>query len=295
MNKTIRNLIIFAAATPLGGFIGIALDRANPPADPMQGLGALVWLITPLVTHLLLRAFGGDGWQDLGLRPHLRSSWRWYLVALFIFPVAAFVTMGVGVLFGAISLEGLATQGFRAFLSFLGINFAAAMVKNIFEEFAWRGYLTPRLASLKLHPAGQYIITGFIWASWHIPYYLYFLNQETLKEFTTLSLGAFILLSFVLLPLHAVTYGELRRLSGSVWPAWLLHNVANALTFTLITNQFIELEDGRSTLFSPGTEGILSTILFALLGVGLYQYRMKRSQRSQSPAPTPAPAIGTPL
>ena len=277
MNKTIRNLIIFAAATLLGGFLGVAIDRANPPADPMQGLGALVWLATPLLTHLLLRAFGGDGWKDGGVRPRFRSSWRWYLFALLSFPLVAFVMVAVGALLGVTSLDGFAEQGMVAFLSLLGFNFAAAMIKNIFEEFAWRGYLTPRLASLKLHPAGQYIITGFIWASWHIPYYLYFLNRDTLTEFTSLRLGAFIALSFVLLPLHAITYGELRLLSGSVWPAWLLHNVSNAVSFALISGGFIVLERGQNTLFSPGTEGILGTVLFGLLGVALYQYRVKRT------------------
>lgn len=279
MNKTVRNVIIFAAATLLGGFLGIAIDQANPPADPMQGLGALVWLATPLLTHLLLRAYGGDGWKDGGLRPHLRSNGRWYLFALLSFPLVAFVIMVVGALFGVTSLDGFAEQGLAAFLSLLGVNFAAAMMKNIFEEFAWRGYLTPRLATLKLHPAVQYTLTGFIWASWHIPYYLYFLNRDTLTEFTSLSLGAFILLSFVLLPFHSVTYGELRLLTGSVWPAWLLHNVANAVTFTLISGRFITIEAGQSTLFSPGTEGLLGTVLFGMLGVALYQYRMKRTQR----------------
>ena len=36
-------------------------------------------------------------------------------------------------------------EGFAAFLPFLGAAFVGAMAKNIFEEFAWRGYLTPRL------------------------------------------------------------------------------------------------------------------------------------------------------
>lgn len=278
MNKTVRNVIIFAAATLLGGFLGAAIDRANPPADPLQGPGALVWLATPLLTHLLLRAFGGDGWKDGGLRPRFRSNGRWYLFALLSFPLVAFVMVAVGALLGVTSLDGFAEQGMAAFLSLLGFNFAAAMIKNIFEEFAWRGYLTPRLASLQLHPAVQYSITGFIWASWHIPYYLYFLSRDTLAEFTSLNLGVFIALSFVLLPFHAVTYGELRLLTGSVWPAWLLHNASNAVSFALISGGFITLDEGQATLFSPGTEGVLATVLFGLLGVGLYQYRMKRTK-----------------
>jgi hypothetical protein len=57
--RTIRNLVIFAFVTLSCGFIGIALDRLSPPPTPMQGLGALVWLVSPLVANLILRAVGG--------------------------------------------------------------------------------------------------------------------------------------------------------------------------------------------------------------------------------------------
>lgn len=85
---------------------------------------------------------------------------------------------------------------------------------------------------------------------------------------------AFVLLGFTLLPLHAIVYGELRLLSGSVWPVWLLHNIANALSLTLLTGGFVVLDEGVLGAFlSPGTEGVLFTLLMAGVGVGLYRYR----------------------
>ena len=69
------------------GYAGIALDRLAPPANPMQGLGARVWLASPLAANLILRGVGGDGWKDFGLRPNLKSGWIWYLAALFIAPI----------------------------------------------------------------------------------------------------------------------------------------------------------------------------------------------------------------
>ena len=73
--RTIRNLVIFTVVSLSCGFVGIALDRLSPPQDPMQGLGALVWLVSPLAANLLLRLAGGDGWKDFGIRPNLRSGW----------------------------------------------------------------------------------------------------------------------------------------------------------------------------------------------------------------------------
>jgi membrane protease YdiL (CAAX protease family) len=148
--RTIRNLVIFAIVALGCGFVGIALDRLSPPQNPMQGLGALVWLSSPLAANLILRAVGGDGWKDFGLLPNLKSGWMWYLAALFLTPLVTLVTLALGAVSGAISLSGFSEQGFGAYLHLVGGVFVAVLVKNIFEEFAWRGYLTPRFEALKL-------------------------------------------------------------------------------------------------------------------------------------------------
>lgn len=282
MRKSIRNLILFCIVAVGGGFVGIAVDRLNPPADPMQGLGALIWLASPLATNLLLRTFGGDGWRDLGLALHLKSSWGWYLLAVLIIPVVTGICLGFGALFGAISLSGFAAQGIQPFLMLLATGFAAAMVKNIFEEFAWRGYLTPRFESIQLHPLLNALLTGWIWAGWHVPYYLYYLDSAQLQAHTSLSVPTFIGLAFLVLPFHALAYGELRLLSKSVWTTWLLHTIANAVSLGLLSGGFILLSPNLSgVIFSPGTEGVLHSLLMGLIGFGLYQRR--RQQSSHKP------------
>ena len=80
MSRPLRNLIIFSVASLSGGFVGIALDQLAPPANRMEGLGVLVWLVTPLLTNILLRAFGGDCWAwFLGwarsAAPWIRPAW----------------------------------------------------------------------------------------------------------------------------------------------------------------------------------------------------------------------------
>lgn len=58
--RMIRNLVIFTVVVLASGWLGYGLDRAmnNPPE---QRLGMLLWLVLPLITALLLRAFGGRG------------------------------------------------------------------------------------------------------------------------------------------------------------------------------------------------------------------------------------------
>ncbi len=247
--RTIRNIIIFTVVTLSCGFVGIALDRLSPPQDPMQGLGALVWLVSPLAANLLLRWVGRDGWKDFGIRPNLRSGWIWYLVALLLTPLVTIVLLALSAVFGAVSLSGFAEKGLGAYLPLVGTMFIGVMVKNLFEEFAWRGYLTPRFEALKLHPFANALLTGFIWAGWHVPYYLYFLNRLELQAHTTLSVPAFILLSFFVLPFQALAYGELRLVSKTVWTTWLLHNVANAISLPLLSYAFVTLAGGFSRCF----------------------------------------------
>jgi membrane protease YdiL (CAAX protease family) len=111
----------------------------------MQSLGVLIWLISPLTANLLLRSLGKEGWKDFGIAPNLKSGWRWYLAALLIIPVISLIMIGLGVLAGVTDTTGFSKQGMSALISLLGLGIAGNLVKNLFEEFAWRGYLTPRL------------------------------------------------------------------------------------------------------------------------------------------------------
>lgn len=71
MKRSILNIVIFAVVTIGAGFFGAWINRQIPVSDPMQSLGILIWLVTPLLANLLLRLLGGDGWKDFGLNPLL--------------------------------------------------------------------------------------------------------------------------------------------------------------------------------------------------------------------------------
>ena len=242
----------------------------------MQSLGVLIWLMGPLITSLLLRWLGGDGWKDFGLLPNFRKGWQWYLVTLLVVFFIPLLIIWIGIITGAMTAGGFVEEGLAAFLALLGINFAGSMVKNIFEEFAWRGYLAPRLEFIQRKPVINAVITGLIWASWHIPYYLFFLSKETLQAQTTLSATGLIVLSFFILPVQSLLYNELRQLSKTVWTAWLLHTLSNAASFALITGGFVILSGKYAAFFlTPSTEGILYALLMGVSGWALYKYRLR--------------------
>lgn len=276
MNKIKRNLLIFTVATLGIGWLGIALDRAAEIQNPQEGLGILFWLVTPLAVGLGLRAFGSDGWKDFGIRPRFRSAWMWYLLALLIVPLVTAILLACGVLVGAVSLPGFAENGLGGFLALMALGLGPIMFKNVFEEFAWRGYLTPRFDALGIRPLLNHGLTGVIWWGWHVTYWLYFLNRAEFASHTTLDVNTFMLVALFELPLYALAYGELRLVSGSVWPVWVLHTIANAFSLALLSG-YVALDGVLGIVFSPGTEGILSAILFGALGLALYRYRMSKS------------------
>jgi len=283
MNPFWRNLSLFALVTLGAGFVGAGVNVLTGAENSMEGLGTLIWLVGPLAANLGLRAFGGDGWKDFGIGFGGRAAWRSYLGAVLIPLVVTLGVLALAVATGVVKL-GNSPDGAVALLSAVGVTFAGSAVKNIFEEFAWRGYLTPRLEALGVSAPLGWLITGLIWAGWHIPYYLFFLDAEALAQHTTLSPVALIALATLLLPLQAIVYGELRLQSGSVWPAWLMHNIANAVSLTLFAGGFVSRPAGLGLILSPGTEGVAYGLALGLIGFGLYRMRIRDLARRQPPA-----------
>jgi membrane protease YdiL (CAAX protease family) len=153
--------------------------------------------------------------------------------------------------------------------------FIGSLMKNIFEEFAWRGYLTPRLEAANIHPLLNHLIVGVLWWSWHLPYYYYFLDRNVLNSSITTSIPVFLAIGLLVLFPTAILFGELRLLSKSVWPVFVLHNIINALSMPLLINGFIKVNGLLAAVFTPTNEGIITSILFGVAGLALYQYRMK--------------------
>lgn len=279
---TARNLIIFTVIAVGIGWIGLGLDRRMASQAPGQGPGMLLWLVVPALAGLLLRALAGDGWSDAGLRPALKRNMGWYALALLVYPACVALVLGLGYAVGAVSFAGLSSLGFLTAAGLAGAALATSFVKNIFEELAWRGYLTPRLDSLGWGVGVASVLVGVVWWAWHLPYWFGFLSMTDLKAYTSLHLTLFIPLALLTLIPAAFIYGELRRATGSIWPGVVMHTVGNALILTLLLNRLIEFKNGlAAALFTPGTEGLLVVLVWIVLGFAINRGRTRRSALAQ--------------
>ncbi len=275
--KTVRNLAILTIVTVGVGWVGMWLNATMGTPRSPEGLGLLLWLVTPLAVSLLLRAFGGDGWRDLGIRPGLKSHPGWYALSILVYPLCIALILAIGGVLGGVSFPGFASRGTGMFLQLVVVQFVTNLLKNIFEEFTWRGYLTPKLKLLGVHDLANHAIVGAIWAAWHLPYWIGLLDQATIESFTALSLPVFILLGIIALVASSVLYGESKLATGSIWPPMLLHTMLNALSLTLLTEGFVAFQGSGEVLFTPGMGGIAGTLLVTLIGVGLYRRRARAS------------------
>lgn len=273
--KTLRNLIIFTAFVILSGWLGHGLDMLTENHSG-ETPGMLLWLLLPLITMLILRTFAGDGWKDAGLKPGLPGNVRWYLVALAAYPVITLLVLLAGRLTGWVSFANFNTSLFiHAFAVALIPNF----IKNIPEEFVWRGYLTPKVVSLKLNDFMVYLIVGLIWALWHVPYYLFFLDDSTIQSVTSLHRLTFILVSIPVMIVWTVAFVELRLLTGSVWPLVVMHSIEDAFVNPLVLEGYVRIATDKELWISP-IYGCLSILLYGLLGLGLRQIRKNKSGKS---------------
>ena len=273
---TIRNLTIFTIVVLSIGWIGRGLDvlMGNPSSE---SLGMLLWLIAPLGIALLLQAFAGDGWKDFGIKPNFKGNAAWYATALLVYPVLTVLVLIIGWGVGLITFPNFSLMSLGLIIQTFVLGILPQFIKNIFEESAWRGYLTPKIFSLGLNDFVGHLIVGLVWGAWHIPYYLFFLDRTILQDFTTLNLTAFILLAIVVMIACAIVYGEIRLLTNSIWPAVLMHMVEDAFLNQLFTERHIQIVPGTDWLVSP-VNGLITIFLFFVVGVGLHYLRKRKSQ-----------------
>lgn len=237
----------------------------------------LFWLVLPLVALIVLRTFAGDGWRDFGLRPNFKGNAAWYALSVLAYPLSAILVLGLGLALGLISLRSDLVRVSAWAITAVGA-ILPSFIKNIFEEFAWRGHLAPKINALGLKDYVGHLLVGVIWWAWHIPYWLFYIDRALIQVYAPGDLPLFFFMALINLLTAALVYGEIRLLTNSVWPAVLMHTAGNALVDTLTIEKVFEIAPGLSWLVAPGPLSVLTVLIFLALGLYLRQYRLRRTQ-----------------
>ena len=266
--KTIAYIVIFSFLVTLLAWISPLLGGS--PSSP--GLGFIIWGTAPLLVSVLMRIVTRD-WSDVGIKPAISNNVRWYIISILAYPIIMAFTLLTGAIISVSSVSGFSlTLYLKTVLPAFGIFFIFAL----FEEFGWRGYLVPKLASIGMNDYLIHAIVAVVWASWHLPFirelsWLY--TSEDLRTFIPrLYLGAFA---------FSIVYDEIRIITRTFWPAVLMHCVSNSFGHPLAA-EYVTIATGKEYLASIGFDGVFMIAFFGLLGIALNRWRVRRVRLSRS-------------
>jgi len=154
-----------ASAMRVAVFVILVLASGNLAGlnyHGVQGLGGLLFILSPVLVTLVMRIFTKDGWADAGLgwrKGHTKTL----LSAFILFPAVFLFALASG------SLLGLVQFGPNAFSALSMAVMTGTPVILLYaasEEFAWRGYLEPKLTALGVPALPRHLLVGVIWARW---------------------------------------------------------------------------------------------------------------------------------
>jgi membrane protease YdiL (CAAX protease family) len=257
-DKTVRNIIIFYVGAMLLS-IGGGLIMASG-----QEAGGLLFILSPLVMVLIVRFLLGDGWEYAGLGLQLKKSWAWYLFALLVYPISFLLIIAINVILGFATLTMTLPEILPLLLTGFVIQFIPRMIYAISEEWAWRGYLEPHFTQLGKPDFQRHLIVGVLWGVWHFPLILS-------TDYTSVPLLIFLPLFMVGIIFLAIVYGQMQKSSGSVWPAVLMHGLANAIGFAILEGNIIAFNNELFGSIVPGS--ITTTLVYGLIAFLIWKRR----------------------
>jgi uncharacterized protein len=286
----IRRIVIFLGfafgiAWIAGLIIYLTGGLANSPQITPGVSLALVLLATvymgaPALGNVLTRLITHEGWKNVGLRPHFKKGWPFWLAGWFL-PI-------VMTLPGAALFFWLFPQYFDASLPYLQRLMAASpippsmtpwtlaiiqlaqgvliapiinSISTFGEEFGWRAYLLPKLMHLGSRKA--MLLIGFIWGIWHWP--VIFMGYEYGFNYPGYPWAGPLLFIWITFGL-GIFLGWLALRGKSVWPAVIGHAAINGVAGVAV----FAVAGEPNTLLGPLPVGIIGSLGFALVAIALF-------------------------
>lgn len=257
-----------------------------------EELFLLLLMLTPALSVVLTRMITREGAENLYLKPHFRGNIRWYVLAYVSPPLLAYAGAFVYFLLfpGRLDPMGssLAVQ-FAAetpgeYLQQLAGTLPLAMLCNPMlgiiqcfgEEFAWRGYLFPKLCEGTSLPNAM-LLTGAVWGLWHSPIVLMGFNYGT--DHPVLGVLAMVCFCVVMGIMECWFFWK----TDSIWPPVLFHAAVNGIDKWLPSN--LLMSQPANPFLGPDATGLIGGIGFLAAALLLFFYMRKTMEKGVGKAP----------
>jgi len=268
--KIIGNLITYSVLVCILGWVGVVIDKMTP-SQSGQGPGMLLWILAPILVSSYLRRFKGDGWSDFGIKLILKGNRISNLTSMFFYPFVVLITIQIGKASGAIETISTVSTKENLLIATFTALLVPQLIQNILEESGFRGYMSPKLEKLKIHPLYAYLITGFVWGVWHLPYFRV-ITSYTFEPLITL-IPRFLIGTMVV----SILYGEIRRRTQSVWPSIIMQTMGGTLIATIFTGGLVRVQSTSQLWFNPTIEGGVMIVITGLTGLLFLRSTLKRT------------------
>lgn len=268
--KTIWYIVIFCVLVTLITFVAPSLGGSLSKPGP----GVVLWGIAPMLVALMMRTVTHD-WSDAGFKPAIRKNARWYLFILVSGPAMMVLMVLVGEMASLSSISGFSMV---SYLKMVLPGIVVFFITATFEEFGWRGYMVPKLASLGINNFLAYVIVAIVWATWHMPYIRELTWVSSVKEDVLASIPRLYLMFLA----YTILYNEIRLMTGSVWSAVLFHSFVNAIQHPL-SAEYLKIVPGQEYLAS--FSGLFMIAFAAILGITLNWWRVRKETSSSKVFP----------
>ena len=130
-------LAVFIFVTLTAGSFGYFVDQLLTEQPEGNSLGMGLWLVLPFSTGIVLQIISRD-LKRIGIRPNFKNNLKWYAIAVMVFPCITLVSVIFAKINGGLIVREIELN---ALFGLMFTTFFTNFIKNIFEEFAWRGYL----------------------------------------------------------------------------------------------------------------------------------------------------------
>lgn len=188
------------------------------------------WIVGfgPALANIITRKLTHEDWHDSMLHLNFKSSWKYYLAALFLI---VFISIIQGILttivYGNNDWSDFGKYyNWKQVTSSVLMIFATAplMAFNTFgEEFGWRGYMNQKLEPL-IGTTGAVIVGGIIWGLWHAELTVEGHNFGTdYPGFPYIG----ILAMCIICTFEGILLMWVTKKSGSIYPAAIMHAMIN--------------------------------------------------------------------
>ena len=260
---------------------GIVNSQQIAPRLPLALiLMAIPYMWAPALAHILTRLLSREGWKDVGLRPHFRAGWPYWLMA--------WVLPGLSTIAGAVVFFLLFPRYFDPSLRFVRENLlvspifarfspwkvvaieavGAILVSPILnglatfgEEFGWRAYLLPKLLPLGWRRA--MLLMAVIWGVWHWP--VIFMGYEYGFKYPGYPWVGPLLFIWIVFG-FGVFLAWVTLRAGSVWPAVIGHAAVNGIAGLAA----LATIGNPNPLLGPLPVGIIGSSVYMVIALVLF-------------------------